>query len=357
MTDVLDRLRAADPEPGCEPPDIADVWRKLEQTEAGAVPPVRRRSDWQRSRILSAVLLALGLIPVVVVAAVVLGAGGGLGTGSGAPPAGYAAPRLHPGQALYTTEIDVETIPWPTDTPDGSGGFLGNSTMPARGLVQYRRDLEAWDGYDGAIRTRARSAGSPRFIGSTQDRAKWNSQFQANKRAWLAGLGPPLVGGGGYDLVDRRLTYAQVLRFPTDPAVVLQMIRAAAKPAGADPITVVYALLGGTPLLSSARQAVIRAAEELPGVRYLGPATDPLGRRGIALGWTGTRPPGPGERWRLRTELIINPATHALLAIQTRVLTDTHIPGIGAGTLINWRAYESSRAVSESSMPALPHGG
>jgi hypothetical protein len=358
MTDVFERLRAANPEPACERPDIADVWRKLEQTKSGPVARVLRGCGWHRSRMVSAVLLALGVIPVVAMVAVVTSAGGGRrAAAGGASLAGFAAPRLHPGQALYTTEIDVESIQWPTDTPVNGGGFIGNSAIPARGLVQYRRDLESWNGYDGMVRTRARPDGPPRFIGGAQDRAEWNAEFQAHKRAWLAGFGPVLVGGTGFDLVDRRLTYAQLLRFPTNPAAVLRIIRAAATPAGADPITVVFALLGGTPLLSSAREAVIRAAEELPGVRYLGPARDPLGRSGVAIGWSATQPPGPGDRWHLSSEIIINPATHALLATQTTVLTNTHISGVGAGMLLGWRAYVSSRVVSRSSVPTLPRGG
>ena len=97
----------------------------------------------------------------------------------------------------------------------------------------------------------------------------------------------------------------------------------------------------------------IRAAEELSGVRYLGPARDPLGRRGVALGFTSVEPGSTADRWRIRSELVFDPVTDALLALQARLLSNTGIPGLRTDTLLDWRVFVSSRAVSESGMPAL----
>jgi len=245
----------------------------------------------------------------------------------------------------------MDSVQWPTEMPDRSGRFLGYSTVPARGIVVSREDLEQWSAYDAMVRTRSRRSGEPVFIGGAPAKARWNTEFQREKRAWQVGPGPSVVGGAGFFGVDHRLSYAQVLHFPTDPAVVLRMIRAAAAPAGAAPITVVASLLSGTPLLRSARAAMIRAAEELPGIRYLGPSRDPLGRSGVAIGWIGTEP-------RQHSGSLAHPHQDDLQPCNRRgarranehAHQHAHLP-TQYGHPAELAAFVSSRVVSVSSMP------
>ncbi len=72
MTDLLERLRAANPVPACPPPPLEDVWRKLDADRGSrgtrSVPPVlvpRRRARW--SRLQQSLLVALGVVPVIAV--------------------------------------------------------------------------------------------------------------------------------------------------------------------------------------------------------------------------------------------------------------------------------------------------
>ena len=71
MTDVLDRLAAANPEAASERPPIGDVWRKLAAADAPAAAPRRR------GRVTRGLILAVaGLVPVLLVVALVLDGAG-----------------------------------------------------------------------------------------------------------------------------------------------------------------------------------------------------------------------------------------------------------------------------------------
>lgn len=88
MSDVDDRLRAADPEPDCPPPSIDLVWTKLEQnrTRRGRGPRQRRSTLVSRAR--SWLIPAVGLAVVGVIAAVALGVRHQTGSPSSGPSRG-----------------------------------------------------------------------------------------------------------------------------------------------------------------------------------------------------------------------------------------------------------------------------
>jgi len=94
---------------------------------------------------------------------------------------------------------------------------------------------------------------------------------------------------------------------PANPAALEQIIEARyvrGRP-GSEPIIMSIASM----MLQQSRSPAVRAAlyrmlKLLPGMHYFGPATDRLGRRGMAIGLTISG---------LRTELIVDPATSALL--------------------------------------------
>src|SRR5690606_37939538 len=89
-------------------------------------------------------------------------------------------------------------------------------------------------------------------------------------------------------------------------------------------------LIANSPVPPGVRAGLIRAATALSGVTAIGEATDPLGRKGVALasasrtvevtGDSGA-PPGQQGTYRARKELIFDKATGAVLASQY-VLTE-----------------------------------
>ncbi len=301
------------------------------------------------------------MLLIVLVAVVLAGLLAAKGFSGGAPtrPAaaaaegGLVALQLRPGQALRTVAVNVDTIEWPGLEPAAGGGFIG-SQRPTRGLVQYREHLGQWFAYDGAIRTAFHPASAPQFIGSTIAHSAWNIDFRAHRQAWLTGLGSgPFVGGQGFFFGPRRVSYRNLLNLPTDPGLLVRAIRGAAAPAGADPITVVAGLLT-EPLPAAERAAVIRAAELLPGVRYLPSVHDPLGRPGAALATEGTNAPGSRHGWRIQVEYVFNPRTYALLAYGSTLVSRTDVQGVTPGFHLDWRAYISSKIVPRSDVPRLP---
>jgi hypothetical protein len=159
----------------------------------------------------------------------------------------------------------------------------------------------------------------------------------------------------GFSVGNTNLTYQQVLDFPTTPSRVLRFI-AASEPTGSDTLQSITSLLVALPLRPAARAAVFRALIQLPGVRYLGPARDPLGRAGVAVTFNNSGPTiSTGvmntAAPELREELIFDPQTAALLAQETLLLNPPHIPGLPSPLATNWTAYTSSRAVPQATTP------
>ena len=86
------------------------------------------------------------------------------------------------------------------------------------------------------------------------------------------------------------------------------------------------------------RAAAYRVIAGLPGIRSLGEVTDPLGREGVGFALPASDRPGYGTG---RSELIVDPATGALLA-DREVLTEPDATaaeaGLRAGTVVNYTA-------------------
>jgi hypothetical protein len=246
--------------------------------------------------------------------------------------------------------------PWELVT---AGQLPPTTVLPSsRAVAESRSRSENWTFYNGDGRGRSRQVGRPQFLGNAAERARW-----------LAAGGTPRViqanGGSvtisnGFTVGTMTLTYQQVLHFPTDPTAVLRFL-AAAEPAGSDALDSITSLLTQVPLLPAARAALFRALAKIPGIQYLGPTRDPLGRAGVAVAinraateriFTINGPTnGPGVH--LRSELIFNPQTAGLLAQETLLLNPPHIPGVQAPFPTSWTAYLSSRVVPQSNAPTL----
>jgi hypothetical protein len=85
------------------------------------------------------------------------------------------------------------------------------------------------------------------------------------------------------------------------------------------------------------RAAIYRAAATIPGVKLLGPTTDHLGRRGIAIGY---------PRAGTLSELIFDQRTSALLGEQTVSSATRRVS--------EWAAYRDSEIVAR--VPTRPPG-
>jgi len=75
MTDVMERLRAANPTPNCPPPPIEDVWRRIDtdnpiEQYGGSAP--RPRKPLALARLSNAVALAASVAVVIAVVAIVV---------------------------------------------------------------------------------------------------------------------------------------------------------------------------------------------------------------------------------------------------------------------------------------------
>lgn len=344
-------------------PDLEkQLMRAVARASAATSRPRRRR------RLTLAGATSVLLAFVVAVAAIELGGGSGeanaaakvLEQAARSAAGGLAAPRLHPGEAWFTREVDMIASPW---EPPARGQLPATTILPSSSAIaESRSRSEQWTFYDGNGRGRGRQVGQPHFYGNA-----------AERKQWLAtGAQPRVIQANGYDVTisngfsvgTKTLSYQQVLHFPTNPTAVLKFL-ASAEPAGSDALDSITSLLTQVPLRPAARAAVFRALEQIPGVRYLGPARDPLGRAGVAIALDRTATeriftingPENGALVYLRSELIFNPSTAALLAQETLMLNPPHIPGVRAPFATTWSAYLTSRVVPQSNAPTLKQLG
>lgn len=202
----------------------------------------------------------------------------------------------------------------------GMGEAFYDRNLPARPVTAA--DAAAW-----------RRAGSPStfrvWAGDHYDTATTTAT------AWQPDHSNPHGGGisvGGMSAHDLQ-------NLPTDPASLTTMflspaaLRKAGTARDAGPgakVAVVAGLLSAAPLPPQVRAGLIRALTAQPGVSAIGPATDPMGRRGIALAaadqattvtgqWGG--PAADQGTYRWREVIILDPATGALLAQEEALTT------------------------------------
>lgn len=256
-----------------------------------------------------------------------------------------------------------ETFQWAAAKQGGGEAFYGRD-LPARPLTE--QDEAAW-----------RRAGSPATF------RVWSNDhyytYGQKTTEWEVD-DPDPAGGGRYFVqgTGRSLTIAEIQRLPADPAALAKMFYTPdrsrknkavrlrdQKMTPRVKLGVTAALLENTPLPPKVRAGLMRALAAQPGVRSLGAATDPLGRRGVALaadegpstvnGEFGA-PPEERGTYRARSELVFNPETGELLAEQL-VLTE---PG-GAyrdrapGFVINyWLVRDSGWTNAKPKPPAKP---
>jgi hypothetical protein len=263
-------------------------------------------------------------------------------------PAGYAI-----------TGAADEDFSW-TAVKAGGGDLFYGRDLPARPATD--KDAAAW-----------RAAGSPssfrvfsndHYVTYTTKAGPWQADVPGKGgRFWLPG-NSPLKG----------MTEKQIQALPTDPAALTRLFfqptaqatayaaksRKSARGVAAmwtGPYQILRASeIFAAPVPPKVRAGVMRALAEQPGVRQLGTVTDPLGRRGIAIGadWTGQRPAlgqtakgGQADRAKSgpleREELIFDEKTGAYLGTEEVLVTPRgQYRGQAPGFVINYELMRSS---------------
>jgi hypothetical protein len=384
VKDIMEALRQARPAHLSGDGAIAQTVRAAELSRALMHSPITERRH-RRHRIAILPVAATGVAGAAALAAIAVG---GTPT-SPSSPAPVPVP-LNGTSAFLAAASKAETQPagafWNTDrivgqsyiVPEGyaitgahseyfewtavkaSGGeqFYGRG-LPARPATE--KDTAAW-----------RAAGSPSsFRVFSNDHY---ATYTTKAGPWQADT--PGKGGHFYlpgNSPIEGMTNEQIQALPTDPAALTKLFfepssqaKVAArgpKSAGVlamwDPARQVLRAseIFNAPVPPKVRAGVMRALAELPGVRQLDTVTDPLGRRGIAIGadWTAGHPvlkhtaQGDQVTWvksgsaSEREQLIFDEKTGAYLGIEQVLVTPggeyrTQAPGF----VINYELMRSS---------------
>lgn len=160
------------------------------------------------------------------------------------------------------------------------------------------------------------------------------------KQSWPAGRIKPGFIGWPMDLLAWE-------GLPTNPQALARVIKQRyVVPQFADMFTATAELLelDAPPAL---RAALFKVLQTLPGVKNLGPATDPLGRHGIAVGVSSHG---------IRTELIFDKKTSralelASIAVPPKQLDNNYLP---AGTVTDFDVYVSIGVVNSGTATNPP---
>jgi len=222
-----------------------------------------------------------------------------------------------PGHYLYVKSVDAY-LGTDTDSPEFSF------------LTPHVREI--WRGPDGG-RVHEWS-GESRFL-SERDR-----------EAWVAHGSPPLRGPHASDV---RIPPLRPLDLPTDPDTLYDKLERDSVGHGNSVPDEMLQLVGEslreTYASPAQRAALYSVAARIPGIELVGPVTDAVGRRGIAVA-------RDDERAKIRYTLVFDPKTAALLAEEQVVLPGNAF-GYPAGTRIGYATYVKSGIVdSATARPA-----
>jgi len=228
---------------------------------------------------------------------------------------------------------------WRGTTLASSAGASGT-----RSWLEYRTS-ERWAAADGAGRWRSVCQAVVVL------RPRGRAESEAGRSSGAACPDEDEVAGPG-ELAAAVPLASELDALPTDPARLEARLRAVGAPSGrwlADGET--FALLGELLQVPEApprlRSGLIRVAARLPGVAFLGPVRDPVGRPGIDLAV---------RVGSLRHELILSARTATVIAERTVVLRRLDWLGVRPGHTLIWVAYlASARVGSSRERPGAAH--
>jgi hypothetical protein len=335
---IEDLIRHADPVDrfGVPTLDAAASRRRLDQilSTPATVARIRRRRA-----------IAVGVVAAAALTVVVLQV---LPSPVGRPSPAAAAllnlsrvasklPRVEApasGQYQYTKSVAFDSIE-----------YVDESQYPF--FVNYAEQRQDWVGVNGSGRL-VESWTDPTFP-TAHDRSNWlRSGSPSVSQAPVVETMAP--GSGATAPID-------LWALPTNPTQLASMVNSrsieAGPPGALEDFTQVGDLLRATYAPPALRAALFQVASGIPGVLFIGPTTDHLGRRGIGLAITQT-PSEPAQGSSGLFELIFDPTTGALLGEQT--LAGTSPAGTspsGAASLAgfevtSWTSFEASAVVDSS---------
>ncbi len=344
MNDELSQIRALAPDPpraGHEAVALARArLQSAMERESGAARDARSRpgarlkaGSWRaRAAILAAFLL--------------LAVAAGLGIGRGGAPSGGVSSAVAALNRLAATAGSV-----PGRAP-ASGQYLFVKTrtradVPARGCQTVSAGVsETWSAPDSSGFQRTVVA-YPRVSDARQAR---RCAGLLRRKAAAEGVGESDVafaaGCGGS-------SSAVLLRLSSDPAVLRRELDREVFPHGPQPDPVaevallgrIGELLGQGSASPALRRALYEVAAGLSRVRLLGVVRDPAGREGLGLQLTSQGGGATVDDIEVRTELILDQRTSALLAIES-----SSTPARFGAASSFWRIYTGAAIVS--SLPA-----
>ncbi|HEY2940409.1 MAG TPA: CU044_5270 family protein [Gaiellaceae bacterium] len=269
--------------------------------------PVRRR----RLLVAAVALAAVGAVGALIGVGV-----HGDGNASAATALRHAAavarrqaptPPLAPGHYAYSKSVQAFLV------IDGDKGWtaLGPKVR------------EVWIGRRGGLLHE--TSGKPKFLSS------------GDYERWVA-AGRPRVNAPE---ATERLGPTPPLDLPTNPDALFEKLRAKAEGNGngvdAEMFTLVGDALRETDASPALRASLYEVAARIPGVELVGPTTDRVGRRGVAVAYSNSHN-------HERSELIFDPKTSALLEEET-VALDGNAFGYPEGTVTGYATYISTGVV------------
>ncbi len=318
----LDLLRRAAPDPVPPTPEAYALAHRALKNRIGA----ERRRPRRRTLVVS--VAGLGLAAVAAVAVF-------LGVGRGGQPAATAATVLHRAAAVARAQVPLR--------PLAPGEYLYVKSVNeylSAGIFEDGRSFSAlvpavreiWRGPDGG--RILQTYGTPIFL-TARDRETW----VAAGRPSLAGA----VDGTDDGKLDTTFGPGELPPpdLPTDPAALFARLRHDAEGYGNGLYTEMFTLVGDglreTMATPEQRAALFEVAARIPGVELLGDLTDRAGRAGVAVAMSD-------EVTRIRSELIFDPRTSALLGEEEVVLEGNSF-GYPAGTVIGYVTYLATAVV------------
>jgi hypothetical protein len=209
---------------------------------------------------------------------------------------------------------------------------------------------ESWIAADGAL-TRLETVDGHPWYPTPQDRAA----VLAAQRASKNGAATDVLGVSDRAVVRipayagsvNAPTYDFAGTLPTDPVALEQRIRQDTAGAGEDADVEVWVTVRDmliSPVSSQGlRAALYQVAANVPGVRYLGSATDRLGRHGIAVGLSH----GDDQHARSTEVMIFDPQTGLPLQSEQRADDPAQwgLPASMTGAVVGWTVWVRSGVV------------
>jgi hypothetical protein len=298
---VVQRLRELDPVRGSHEEATPDELLQtiLASGVAVASPPDRQVPlGWRRKWVLAPLTAAAALALALIIG--VPGSGEGSSGAVGALDSVAAAAAAEPpaGDLPYLF-LKTRSLTVDTTIADGEAWSVFDAEL-----------REEWTSSDGSGHVRTETQ-PPAFVGPG-DRAAWEAAGSPNflSNGFAGSSSEKDIPTGGFE---------DASDLPTDSGHLAKQLRHEAEesnssaPLAARMLELIAEDLRNPAVTPEQRAALYEAAQEIPGIEYLGGASDPTGRPGVAVGIHSSYSGGPTTY-----SLIFDPASTEVLAYEVR---------------------------------------